>query len=267
MRYLVTKLGLAVAVFFATAAICAASETWSQFTQDVVIIGELHDNPFHHTYQTQALHALHPKAVVFEMLTPQEAQRLANVPRAPGAMRDASADFHWSNIADYADVLAASPVIVGAALSREDMRAAFTDGAADVFGTDASAYGLTKPLKPAEQDTRQALQFDAHCGALPLEMMAGMVDAQRLRDAVFARAVIAAVETYGLPVVLITGNGHARLDWGVPVYLQQARPNLSVASIGQGEEGAPPAGQFSVIISDAQAPVRGDPCDAFKAKN
>ena len=177
-------------------------------------------------------------------------------------------------------MLSASPVIVGAALSRDDVRAAFGDGAASVFGGQSALYGLTESLPAAEQGLRQteslpaaeqaareALQFDAHCGAMPLEMTGGMVEAQRLRDAAFARTVLGAIDTYGTPVVLITGNGHARTDWGVPAYLTRARPDLDVVAIGQGEDGVPPQGTFDAEIIDAPSPDRPDPCAAFQTRD
>lgn len=60
---------------------------WSDFSGDVLIMGELHDNPQHHAEQARAVQIIQPKAVVFEMLTPEEAQSLADVPRDPDAMR------------------------------------------------------------------------------------------------------------------------------------------------------------------------------------
>jgi len=251
-------------------AICAyglavlASTLWSDWSGDVLIIGELHDNPEHHVQQRNAILGVAPKAVVFEMLTPDEAARLADVARTPQAMRAATTGFHWTNIADYADVLSESAVIVGAALPPETVRAAFADGAAPVFGTDAAVFGLDQNVPDAELAQRVTLQFDAHCGAMPQEMMGGMVEAQRLRDAAFARAVVDALDTYGAPVVLITGNGHARTDWGVPVYLATARPDLAVESIGQGENGQAPEGTFDMTLNAAAAPERGDPCAAFR---
>lgn len=240
-----------------------ASTVWDGWTGDVLIIGEFHDNPQHQQQQANALAEIRPKAVVFEMLTPDEAAQLAGVERIKAAMVTATDGFHWTNIADYADVLSQSSVIIGAALSREDMRAAFSSGASAVFGPEAATFGLTDALPKAQQDTREAVQFDAHCAAMPREMMGGMVEAQRLRDAHFARTVAAALDTYGAPVVLITGNGHARTDWGVPVYLSTARPDLKVESIGQGEGGAAPAGTFDTTLSDAAIPSREDPCAAF----
>jgi uncharacterized iron-regulated protein len=234
-----------------------------EISHDVVILGEIHDNPAHHTVQARYLETLAPQVVVFEMLTPQEAAQLADVARAPDAMRQAVAGFHWSNIEDYAAVLAASPVIRAAALSREDIVQAFSEGAAAVFGSDANDFGLTEPLPEDQQATREDLQFTAHCEAMPREMMGGMVEAQRLRDAGFARAVLDAFDEYGAPVVLITGNGHARDDWGVPQVLRRVRPELSVLTIGQGEDGVAPDGGFGRVLFSPSI-ERPNPCDAFK---
>ena len=262
IRACFTSLSPLAALIF-SAAICFAAPDWDSVTADVVILGEYHDNPTHHAHQAAAISALAARAVVYEMLTPDEAATLASIARTPDAMRDATTGFDWSNIADYTEVLAASPVIIGAALPRSRMRDAFANGAASVFGDDAAAFGLTTALSDDEQAIREQMQFDAHCAAMPLAMMGGMVAAQRLRDAHFARTVLDALAAHGAPVVLITGNGHARTDWGVPVYLAQVRPELNMFSLGQGEGGAPPPGSFDHIDTSAAIPDRTDPCAAF----
>lgn len=234
---------------------------------DVLIIGEVHDNPQHHDMQRALIDAVAPTAVVYEMLTPAEGATLTATPRTATAQRAASAGFHWSGLDAYIPLFVASPVIVGAALPRADMRAAFSQGAASVFGGDAPLYGLDDPLPAQEQSKREALQFEAHCAAMPMEMMSGMVAAQRLRDAHFARTVLDALDRYGAPVVLITGNGHARTDWGVPVYIAAARPAITVKSIGQGEGGAAPSGQFDLTHINAMRPDRPDPCAVFRSGN
>ncbi|MEL6464284.1 MAG: ChaN family lipoprotein [Pseudomonadota bacterium] len=264
MRSALHSLMIAAVTTLLTAAFAFAATDWTDFSGDLLILGEYHDNPAHHAEQAKATRLIAPKAVVFEMLTPEEAEALADTARTPDSMLTATREFHWSNIADYSDVLAASPVILGAALAPTDMRAAFTNGAASVFGPDADRFGLTTPLPEDEQALRELNQFDAHCAAMPLDMMSGMVEAQRLRDAAFARAVINALDTYGSPVILITGNGHARMDWGVPRFLARARPALAVTSIGQGERQEPPEGVFSWTLNGAPSPDRGDPCAVFR---
>lgn len=111
-------------------------------------------------------------------------------------------------------------------------------------------------------------QKNAHCGALPAEMLPGMVEAQRLRDAAFADAALRLVEEGFTPAILITGNGHARTDRGSPLYLKQAAPALKVISIGQIEvrEGeSDNAAPFDIVIYSAPFD-RGDPCEALIRK-
>jgi len=123
-------------------------------------------------------------------------------------------------------------------------------------------FGLDQPLDPVGQAEREAGQMTAHCDALPEDMASGMVEAQRLRDAALARAIVAAMAEGGGPVVVITGNGHARVDWGVPRMLGRALPGASVVSIGQFETAAPEDPPFDYWIVTATVP-RDDPCAAF----
>jgi len=63
---------------------------------------------------------------------------------------------------------------------------------------------------------------------------------------------------------VITGNGHARRDWGVPAVLGHAAPELSILSIGQGEgDHAQDPDLYDRTVM--AAPVdRGDPCDSLR---
>ena len=135
---------------------------------------------------------------------------------------------------------------------------------AAAFAGDATRFGLDQPLPPAEQAQRNRLQAKAHCDALPDTLLPRMVAIQRLRDAELARAALAALQDSGAPVVVITGNGHARADWGVPALIARAKPDVTVATLGQAETGAPlPPGRFDKIETAPQAD-RGDPCEAFR---
>ena len=107
----------------------------------------------------------------------------------------------------------------------------------------------------------EALQGDAHCNALPETLLAGMVEAQRLRDADLAAAALAAHARNGGPVVVIAGNGHVRGDWGVPAMLALAAPGLRVVAIGQGEGGS---GQPYDAWLEAESVHPQDPCAAFR---
>lgn len=236
--------------------------------RDVLIIGEVHDNPAHHTVQAERVGALQPKAIVFEMLTADQAAKVTDeIRQAPAVLEHALgwADSGWPDFALYYPVFSAAPDarVYGAGLSRGKAHEAINVGIEAVFGPDAQAYGLTDPLLEAEQAARQALQFAAHCEALPREMLAGMVAIQRLRDAMLAREIVMAIEETGGPVAVITGNGHARRDWGVPAVLARVVPELRVRVIGQTEADAPLEGGFDEVVS-APAVDRPDPCAAFQ---
>ena len=56
-----------------------------------------------------------------------------------------------------------------------------------------------------------------------------LIDAQRLRDATMAGVMLNARPD---TTVLITGAGHARRDYGVPVYLLERAPGARVLAIG-----------------------------------
>ena len=239
-------------------------------TQDVVIVGEVHDNPAHHAAQADVVAEVAPGALVFEMLTPEQAQAVTPDNRNDqAALADALdwAGSGWPDFAMYYPIFAAAPEaeIYGAQVPRERARAAFDTGIGSAFSGDADAYGLTTPLPDAQQEKREALQMAAHCDALPENLLPGMVQIQRLRDAELARAVMQAVQGTGGPVVLITGNGHARKDWGVPSYLARVAPDLDVHVIGQTEDGAPLPGGFDEVRS-APAVERDDPCAGFAGR-
>lgn len=230
---------------------------------DVVLLGEVHDNPVHHRHQAQAVAALSPTAIVFEMLTPEQAARVTPELRRDEVGLAEALDWDtsgWPEFSMYYPIFASSDApVFGAALPREDMRRAFTDGAAAVFGAEAERYGLTDDLPEEIQTERQQMQFDAHCEAMPLEMMSGMVEAQRLRDAAFSRAVIEAHETTGGPIAVITGNGHARMDWGMPSVLAKAAPDFETLSIGQLEDTPAEAPPYDLWLVTEPA-LRDDPC-------
>ncbi|WP_299899072.1 ChaN family lipoprotein [uncultured Ruegeria sp.] len=236
---------------------------------DVLILGEVHDNPTHHLVQAEALEAVSPSAVVWEMVTEEGAQRLTQ--KAVSNPEELSrilkwAESGWPPLSMYYPVFEASGApVYGAMVPRTAARAAMERGAATALGADAARYGLTVPLTPEEQAAREADQLAAHCDALPAEMLPQMVAIQRLRDAVLARAVVRAMEETGGPVAVITGNGHARKDRGIPTYLARLQPGWKLVAVGQSEDGAID-GDFDIVI-DSPTVEREDPCAAFQVQN
>ena len=234
---------------------------------DIVFLGEVHDNPLHHAHQAQAIKAIGPRALVFEMLTTAQAERISYPLPDEAALGellewDASG---WPDSALYFPLFAAAPeaTIFGAALPRDRARAAMGQPLDKVFRGDAALFGLNLSLDPEEQAAREVLQDDAHCNALPADLLPAFVAIQRLRDAMLAQAALQAHHATGGPVVVITGTGHTRTDWGAPAKLARAAPGLRLLSIGQFEapfEGPAPNDLWLVT----EAHPRPDPCDAFR---
>jgi uncharacterized iron-regulated protein len=232
---------------------------------DIIIVGEIHDSPEHHLLQAEIIAMVDPTAVVFEMLNSEQAALItqANLPDPKLGEILGWEAAGWPDFAMYAPIFAAidDAIVFGAAASdfaalqaREDIVRAFPEG--------ADRFGLTDVLPNDEQMLREQEMQDGHCGALPPEMLPWFVDQQRFRDAVFARAALNALDVTDGPIVVITGNGHARTDWGMPIYLKAAAPDVTVLSIGQitmPQDGAP----FDLWrVTD---PIeRPDPCADFK---
>ena len=237
---------------------------------DVVVLGEVHDNPRHHENQAVAVAGLHPAALVFEMLTPEKAALVTPDLLARGRKMADVLDWQssgWPDFEMYRPIFLAAPEaqVFGAEVPREVVRSAVTLGAAAAFGAGAGRFGLERPLDPADLAARREEQRIAHCDRLPPDLLGGLVEAQRLRDAALARAVLEAMEATGGPVAVIAGTGHARRDVGLPAALATASPGLRILSVGQFE--APPEGEvpYDLWLVTAPAP-RDDPCETLPAR-
>ncbi len=209
-----------------------------------VVLGERHDQPDHHQLQAWLVQALaeggRKPALAFEMLdVGQQAAVDASRAQAP---RDAEAlalavnwaGSGWPDWALYRPVFAAGLEaglpIVAANLPRAQVRDLVMRGPEALPPELRQRLSLDTPLpEPMEQAMRQE-QDEAHCGHLPQEMLGPMVQAQRARDAHLADRLSNADTGQG--GVLITGNGHARTDRGVPAQLAARAPGKDVRSVG-----------------------------------
>jgi uncharacterized iron-regulated protein len=85
---------------------------------------------------------------------------------------------------------------------------------------------------PLSSPAQAALDDDllqSHCGQLPTSMLDGLRLAQRARDAAMFDAM---KNSKGKPTVLVAGNGHIRLDYGVPDLIRTFQPQAKFVSIG-----------------------------------
>ncbi len=270
---------------------------------DIAILGEIHDNAAQHLAQAWLVGRLQPAGIAFEMIPQAKEAAIAALLAGggtPGEIGpaigwDKSGWPDWSLYRPIFDAWTAR-VYVGGGVPRETLMQAGATGAASVAPDPRFVPMLAQALDPATEAALEDEMVAAHCNKLPREAAPGMVEVQRLRDASFAAAALrahAAVEddTAGAApgrtaggtagqtggriggargtAVLITGNGHARIDRGVPAYLRAVAPGLTVASLGLLE--TDPDRQ---ALSDYDTPYdyvwftapaeREDPCLTFK---
>lgn len=201
----------------------------------VVVLGEKHDNPDHHALQAQAIDALVARgrkpAVVFEMIERgQQAALDAARARAPGDVDSIAAALDWEHSgwpewSLYRPVFESAvrhglPILWGS-LDRGDVMAIGQRGTAALDPAFVAEHRLAEPSVDAPAEALREEMRQAHCSMLPESMLDAMVLVQRARDATLASQVQAALARAS-SVVLITGNGHARKDRGVPRYLERA---------------------------------------------
>ena len=86
---------------FHTAIFTIGVASSAALAQDVVVVGEVHDNPAHHRVQAEIVREVAPKALVFEMLTSGQVDAITPDNRDdPVALARADSAFSTSASAD-----------------------------------------------------------------------------------------------------------------------------------------------------------------------
>ena len=243
---------------------------------DVVILGEVHDNPDHHANQAWLVGQLKPSALVAEMLKQSDTTPIRRYLDGGGDWDGLAAVVDWekSGWPDWGmykpifEALGRGGVIAGAGLPRSVVRRVMTEDAADLIEDARFRPALRRAMAPELQAELEDEMIESHCGHLPREMAPMMVSAQRLRDANLAAVILKVTEHWSGQVVVITGNGHARKDRGIPAFLAEVAPQLKVVSIGQleTEAGTPPGAEvFDFAWLGAPHP-RTDPCEQLRKR-
>jgi uncharacterized iron-regulated protein len=252
---------------------------------DLVLVGEVHDNPDHHRLQLELVEAIvragRRPAVAMEQFDREHQAALdrarAERPGDAGFLADAAQfdrrGWQWPFYEPIvALALRENLPLVAANLSRRDGAAVVERGFAALGDGAAERLGLAQPAGAAQATAIEAAVRDGHCGKLPERVVPRMAAAQRARDAVMADALLARASG---GAVLIAGNGHVRRDLGVPVYLAARAPQGGVLVVGilevaadlvrPGDYVVPAAGEVPQFDFVAFTPrtSRPDPCAAF----
>jgi len=247
---------------------------------DVVLLGELHDNPQHHARRAALLAALRGSGavVVAEQLT--AGRRLASGD-APLLQRLTAAGFEpapWGwplHQPLFAAVDQAGLPLLGGNLARDSARQVVRGGLAALSGQpglgDLPTLLLSVPLPAGAQAALDDDLLRGHCGQLSVDRLPSMRSAQRARDAAMWRAL---ATSGGRPAVLLAGNGHVRLDYGVAQIALALSPGLRVLSVEFAELGealatgdqtgsTQPVFTHRWLTPPAQ---RADPCEGMLAR-
>ena len=237
---------------------------------DVVLLGELHDNAQHHTQRAGLIKqiARHKLTVVAEHLPSQ-----ANVADQSDLLSDLEAAgfdamaWRWPLHSSLFDSVRGTRLpLIGGNLPKGFSKQLFSHGASALPGRLAQSYKLAMLDKSAQQRLDQDL-IDGHCGQLPDKYLQPMRLVQRATDLSMAQALLD-----HQPAVLLAGNGHVRKDYGVPQVLKRLAPELKITAVGFIENDQTleelvksSANRYDFIWISA-AIKRADPCEDFKIK-
>jgi len=212
---------------------------------DYLLIGEVHDNPYHHKVQAwliAGLSRVRKPAVVFEMITEDQRGDLQRYLAKPGAGADGlGAALAWSKrgwptwkiyrpIAEVA-LAAGLQINVGDA-SRKLVRSVGRKGLGSLGLEARVRLGLDRPLDAGLRAALATQLVEGHCNLLPKAAIGPMIGVQRFRDAAMAGSLLEAAKRVGVEgAVLIAGNGHARSDRGVGWYLRRRAPGARITTV------------------------------------
>ena len=238
----------------------------------VVLLGEVHDNAAQHALRAAALRQRVAEgarpAIAFEQF---DRERQGDVERARRERpRDADhliaqarggGDWRWDAYRPFVELaLEYDLPIVAANLSRGDAMKVAIDGWPAIFDA-ATRDELGLDALPADfrRKHEDAIAI-GHCNLLPAEAVPARARAQIARDVVMAKAIRPHV---GRGVVLLTGNGHARRDIGVPFWLtaDERRGTVSIGLLERNADGSAPGAdaEFDAYLITERAD-RADPC-------
>jgi uncharacterized iron-regulated protein len=205
-----------------------------------VIVGEKHDNPYHHQIELWLVEQLPQQrpqgSVLMEMITPSQQGKVDEVKRwlqTDPTVRDSrvaelilwQASWKWPL---YGDVVMAA------------MRAPYPLLSANLDRSEIMAF-YQRPEFPAGQlsvrpEVQQALAAtirDSHDGKIDAVQLHAMLAIQQQRDRRMAESLLAAPT----PALLIVGGYHASGTVGVPLHIQDIQPDAKFTVLMLAEQG------------------------------
>lgn len=244
---------------------------------DIVLLGEVHDNPWAMDARARLLTAFGSRrpAVVFEQFAAADSaiSRPAPGDSLEGWLDRSGFDRRGWRWPVHRPVVSAAIThgrsLWGSGVSRENLRSVVRGGESAAPDPLRRIMERT-PLDSLARATLDRDLVEGHCGQLPESQIPGMRAAQVVRDASMVRSILMARAGDG-PVWLIAGNGHVRKRVAVPRLLDVEARDARVLVVGlleQTSSGAePPAAErrlYDLVIVTPRQP-REDPCRQLTA--
>jgi uncharacterized iron-regulated protein len=244
----------------------------------VVLLGEVHDNVVQHQARADALRRLLEggarPAIAFEQFDRERQGDIDRARREPTPEGRSLADhviaqarapkdsWDWARYRPFVELaLQYDLPIVAANLSRGAAARVAREGPKAVFTEAERAELALDRFDDILAKHEQVVQV-GHCNMLPKSVLPGMARAQIARDAVLAKSLRPYLAR---GVILLTGNGHARRDIGVPRHLA-AEDQPRAWSIGLLEEGNEERSRLFDVALVSPEQDRPDPCAALMPK-
>ena len=195
----------------------------------VTILGELHDNPYHHELRANLLRQLPKRSVtvIAEHLSAKKTvQWNLNLEED---LKNAGFDlkaWQWPLHRPLFNAIAELQLpLLGGNLPPSAGKEIFAHQDANLPPTIRQMLQLAKLSENAENTLFQAIQ-DGHCNLFPKASLPKMSLVQRARDAYMALELIE-----HQPAILLSGNGHAWKDIGVPQIIKANQPTMQLISV------------------------------------
>lgn len=193
-----------------------------------LLLGEKHTNHHHHIGQARIIQQWLPAeqnpALVLEMLEidtwPHSGKVWADRSELTEQLELLAKDWDWEIYQPVIELAIMEKLpIFPANLSRKTLSARYADGSSCELMLGEKSMQICDTINQEKRSAINQLIFDAHCGYVPNDKLAPLVNTQIAKDAAFALSMVNAGEHRR--AVLITGAVHARKDIGVPVHLKK----------------------------------------------
>lgn len=205
----------------------------------VILIGEKHDNPDHHRFESRLLESLvtAQTAVAFEMLDDGFKPALETLPEEltlaelKTALQWPEQGWSWEDYGPLLlQVMQQGGHIKAANIGRSQMMSIYREASSAL--KDQRRFASVARVRDSLQEPIMNLVFESHCGKMAKEKLQPMVDIQLAKDASMATALVCPTDgIQSLRSILIAGGVHSRKDVGVPRHLPEKTQAVTLLMI------------------------------------